>query len=380
MPKPFRKRGVDYPLATDMTTLPRKYFHDETIYSEELAKIFYRRWLFACRAEEIPEPGDYLLCEIGEESTLIVRDTHGMIQAFFNVCRHRGTRLCTTSGGHFRSKHIQCPYHSWTYDLAGRLVSAPLWPSDKTSGLPDLHLHRIETHVWEGFVFINLSDQPAPFEAELGQLVGRFAAWDMASLRCAHKVTYELECNWKLIFQNYQECYHCPGVHPLLSQLTPFDSASHDCMDGAVIGGFMDLSKPRGSMTMDGEAAGPSLGTVQGADLQRIYYYTIFPNLLLTPHPDFVLYHHVMPRGPNRIINTCHWLFSADVMNDVNHAARIESAVQFWDLTNRQDWAVCEQMQAGTKSRRYDRGVYTPSEDVLYALDKEYLRMMGHDS
>ncbi|MDX1479184.1 MAG: aromatic ring-hydroxylating dioxygenase subunit alpha [Saprospiraceae bacterium] len=379
MSRSFRKRGVDYPLSERMLALPGRYFHDQAIYEEELDKIFYQRWLFACRAEEIAGPGDFVVREIGHESIILVRDHEDVIRAWFNVCRHRGTRICTDASGCFTSKHIQCPYHAWTYNLQGELVSAPQFSRAERGSDRNFALFPAATHVWEGFVFINLSRDPVPFAEQMGQLNSRFADWDLPALRCAHRIRYDLKCNWKLIFQNYQECYHCPGVHPLLSTLTPFDSAAHDCMEGAVIGGYMDLTRQRGSMTMDGKAAGPPLGRVSGDDLQRVYYYTVYPNLLLTPHPDFVLYHHIIPHGPGRITNICHWLFHPDVINDVEAADRIQSAVAFWDLTNRQDWAVCEQMQAGTRSTRYDRGLYMSSEDVLYALDREYLRMMGHD-
>ena len=201
----------------------------------------------------------------------------------------------------------------------------------------------------------------------------------IADLRIARHIRYELNCNWKLILQNYQECYHCPGVHPLLTQLTPVQSAQHDSSKGAVIGGFMDLSKERGSMTIDGEAAAPPVCRVSGDDLQRIYYYSVFPNMLLTPHPDFVMYHHITPLGPGKILNDCYFLFDPRVIEDPNWKGRIQSAVDFWDLTNKQDWQVCEQMQIGTKSRRFDRGYYSGREDILYALDREVLKALGHE-
>jgi len=375
----FQKRGVDYSIVDGTRTLPGKYYHDEKIYKEEVEKIFYKFWIYAFRAEEIPSAGDYKLVQVEDESLIIVRDKSHEINALFNVCRHRGTQLCTEPTGSFISKAIQCPYHAWTYAMDGKLISAPAMKEGNGFIKDECSLHKAHVYVWEGFIFISLAENPEPFAIQMEALLGRFSSWRMGELRIAHHIKYELNCNWKLILQNYQECYHCPIVHPLLSQLTPVQSAQHDYSKGAVIGGFMDLTKVRGSMTMDGEAAAPPVNDVSGEDLQRIYYYSIFPNMLLTPHPDFVMIHHLTPLGPERLINNCYWLFHPDIINSEKAQAGIMSAVEFWDLTNKEDWKVCEQMQTGTKSNRFTRGFYSGREDILHALDKELLKALGHE-
>lgn len=375
----FKKRGIDYPTIGGKRTLPGKYYHDLDIYQQELDKIFYKFWLYACRAEEIPDVGDYKLVQVGEESIILVRDKAHEIRAHFNVCSHRGTQLCTEPKGNFKSKSIQCPYHAWTYALDGKLMAAPLMEEGNGFIKSECSLPKAHVHQWSGFIFISLAENPEPFEVQMEALVGKFSDWRMEELRIAKHIRYELNCNWKLILQNYQECYHCPGVHPLLSKLTPFQSAQHDFSKGAVIGGFMELTKERGSMTMNGDAAAPPVCDVSGADLQRVYYYSVFPNMLLTPHPDFVMFHHITPIGPEKIINECYWLFHPEVINDTQAQNGIASAVEFWDMTNLQDWTVCEQMQQGTKSKRFTRGYYSGGEDILYALDKELLKALGHD-
>ena len=375
----FKKRGVDYPIIDGTRTLPGKYYHSPEIYQEEVEKIFYKFWMYACRAEEIPSTGDYKLIHVADESLIIVRDKSDKIRALFNVCRHRGTQLCTEQQGSFKSKSIQCPYHAWTYGLDGKLMAAPLMQEGHAFKKDECPLHQASVHVWEGFVFINLDKNPIPFEVQMEALMGKFQEWKMDELRIAHHIRYELNCNWKLILQNYQECYHCPGVHPLLTELTPTQSAQHDANQGAVIGGFMDLTKKRGSMTMNGEAAAPPICDVAGDDLQRVYYYSVFPNPLLTPHPDFVLFHHITPLGPGKITNDCYWLFRPEIINDPGAQVGIKSAVDFWDLTNKQDWQVCEQMQTGTKSKRFTRGYYSGREDILHQLDQEVLQALGHD-
>ncbi len=374
----FTKRGVDYPIIDGLRTLPGRYYHSRKIYDEEIEKIFCKFWIYALRAEEIPSVGDYKLVQIEDEHLIIVRNEQNEINAFFNLCRHRGTQLCTEEKGTFSKKTIQCPYHAWTYGLDGKLLAAPLMKEGNGFLKSECRLHQAHVNNWEGFIFISLAHNPEPFEIQMEALIGKFSDWNMASLRIAHHIRYELKCNWKLILQNYQECYHCPGVHPLLSQWTPVQSAQHDYSKGAVIGGFMDLVNERGSMTMDGKAAAPPVCNVSGEDLQRIYYYSLFPNMLLTPHPDFVLFHHIQPLGPGKIINDCYWLFHPDVIENKNAKNGIKSAVQFWDLTNQQDWQVCEQMQIGTKSKRFTRGYYSGREDVLYSLDQELLKALGH--
>ncbi len=378
--KGFTKRGVDYPIVDGTRTLPGKYYHSSEIYQEEVEKIFYKFWIYACRAEEISAIGDYKLIKVEDESLILTRDKSGKIQALFNVCSHRGTQLCAEPSGNFKAGSIQCPYHAWTYSLDGKLLGAPLMKEENGFKKEECALPQASVYIWEGFVFINLDKKPIPFEKHMEALMGKFSDWKMEELRIAHHIKYELNCNWKLILQNYQECYHCPGVHPKLAELTPVQSAQHDAEKGAVIGGFMDLTKERGSMTMDGEAAAPPICDVSGDDLQRIYYYSIFPNLLLTPHPDFVLFHHITPLGPEKIINDCYWLFRPEVIDDSAAQERIKSAVDFWDLTNKQDWQVCEQMQVGTKSKRFTRGYYSGREDILHQLDKEVLKALGHDA
>ncbi|GMQ82403.1 MAG: aromatic ring-hydroxylating dioxygenase subunit alpha [Rhodothermia bacterium] len=367
---------MDYQVPEEMYTLPGEYYHSEEIYGQELKKIFYQRWQLACREEQLPEGGDFVVVPVGDESIIVSRTKTGEIMAHFNVCRHRGTRICMEEKGHFENGIIQCPYHAWQYDLDGALKGAPFMHDVQGFKKEDNSLYSATVRLWGGFVFISLSETPAPFEDEMGALIGRFEDWRLPELRIAHHIPYRLKCNRKLILHNYQECYHCPGVHPLLSNWTPFQNAVHDRMEGAVIGGYMELTKERGSMTMDGEVAAPPVCDVSGDDLQRVHCYSVYPNFLLSPHPDFVMYHLIRTINVGEITNDCYFLLHPDVISDEEKLVRFQSAIKFWDMTNRQDWAVCEQMQLGTRSNRFKRGRYAPQEDILYALDKELLKAL----
>ena len=234
-------------------TLPGKYYTSSEIYQAELERIFYESWLCAGRAEQIPNPGDYFLQAVGPESIIIVRAKDGRVHAFYNVCRHRGTRMFAEEKGKF-SSCMQCPYHAWTYDLQGQLIGAPLMDELVGFDKSDYPLHPVALVEWEGFLYINLSRQPAPFEATFAPLLGKFADWSLSGLRVAAHIEYEVKANWKLIVQNYSECYHCPLIHPDLAHLSPYRSGRNDLFEGPFLGGFMDLRHEFGSMTVSGRA------------------------------------------------------------------------------------------------------------------------------
>jgi glycine betaine catabolism A len=355
-------------------TLPRERFVSEQNFAREQERIFSQQWLCIGRAGQIPNAGDYFLFNIGAESIIINRDKQGQIHAHFNVCRHRGTRICEEASGKFRGS-IQCPYHAWTYDLQGNLIGAP--NMDKVEGFnrQEHPLHRAALHEWDGFLFVNLSQDPEPFEQAFAPLIGKFSDWQITNLRSARRIEYQVRANWKLIVQNYSECNHCSLVHPELVKKSPPTSGHNDLTEGPFLGGFMELHHEVGSMTMTGNVSAEPIPTVKGLDLDRVYYYSIFPNMLLSLHPDYVMYHTLTPISPTETRVTCDWLFHPDsaAKPDFNP----QDAIEFWDMTNRQDWHVCEISQLGVQSRVYQPSPYAPNESLPAAFDREYLRMMG---
>jgi Rieske 2Fe-2S family protein len=194
-------------------------------------------------------------------------------------------------------------------------------------------------------------------------------------------VEYDVKANWKLMFENYAECYHCPGVHPMLSKVSPYDSAENDLTEGPFLGGFMKINKGK-SLTMSGEACAMAIGKDQeqeqeqeNGDGERVFYYSIFPNMLLSMHPDYVMVHQLWPQSPERTFILCDWFFHQDafVRSDFNP----EDAIEFWDVTNKQDWHVCELSQQGIASRAYTPGPYSSRESIPAAWDREYLKVMS---
>jgi Rieske 2Fe-2S family protein len=356
------------------STLPGRYYTSREIFAEEEERIFRRRWLCVGREAQVAEPGAYFLASSARESVIILRDEGGLARAFYNVCRHRGTRLCEEEKGRL-GRSIQCPYHAWTYALDGRLIGAPHMDGVDGFEKGDYPLHSAALESWEGFLFLNLSSDPEPLPQAFAPLTDRFRRFGLARLRTWRRIEYDVRANWKLLFQNYSECLHCPVIHPGLARRTPYRSGENDLVDGPFLGGFMMLEAGSESLTASGRACGPAVGELPDEDLRRVYYYSIFPNLLLSLHPDYVMFHTLWPEAPDRTRVVCEWLFHPDAFGAAEHDP--EDAVKFWDITNREDWHVCELSQAGVSSRSYVPGPYSTRESLPAAWDREYLSKLG---
>jgi phenylpropionate dioxygenase-like ring-hydroxylating dioxygenase large terminal subunit len=362
------------PYAADAKSLPQKYFVSPDIFTKEQAEIFSKEWLLVGHQNQIPDAGDYIVRQVNRESLFVIRDRGAKIHGFFNVCRHRGSRLIEDNCGNRAA--IQCPYHAWTYGLDGRLIGAP--HMDEVPGFEkaDYPLHEVNLGVWEGFIFVNLRDTSAErgdysLERWFAPLSGKFSHWNMSILQPAKRVEYDVRANWKLMFENYSECYHCPGVHPQLQKVSPYDSAENDLREGPFLGGFMKIN-PGKSLTMSGNACAAFVGEIE--NLQQVFYYSIFPNMLLSLHPEYVMVHQLWPQSPERTLIVCDWLFHPEAFKrkDFNP----DDAIEFWDITNKQDWHVCELSQQGISLRAYEPGPYSARESIPAAWDDYYLQQM----
>jgi Rieske 2Fe-2S family protein len=360
-------------VAAGAKTLPASWYTSPEIFAKERERIFLREWLCVGREEDVTAAGDFFTTERAGESLIVTR-AGGTIHVFYNVCRHRGTRICERESGHFQGA-IQCPYHGWTYGLDGGLKVARNMAEVPDFDRSEYPLKAAAVALWDGFIFVNLNDNAKAFEDVFAPLIGRFDRWNPAGLRTARNITYELKCNWKLIFLNYSECYHCPLVHPQLDRLSPSDSGRNDLSEGPFLGGYSELRQPGSSLTMSGQSARPPIGSVSGADLDRVYYYTIFPSLLFSTHPDYVMVHYVRPIAADRTEVICAWLFDPATIAQFDFEP--SDVVDFWDLTNRQDWHVNELTQLGLSSRAYSPGPYSNAEGLLNAFDRHYLSVMG---
>jgi glycine betaine catabolism A len=357
-------------------TLHGRFYTSQEIFAEERERVFSRRWVCIGRESQIADPGSFVVKEVAGESLIILRDRSQEIRAYFNVCRHRGTRICTEHSGRF-SNTIQCPYHAWTYTLDGKLLGAPSMDGVEGFDKGEFPLHSIAIARWEGFLFVNLAPNPERFEMAFAPLLGKFARYQLPSLRVERRIEYDLACNWKLVFENYSECYHCATVHPQLVRLSPADSGENDLTDGPFLGGYMTLPNAEG-LSRSGRACAIPVGDLPTEDLRRVYYYSIFPNMLLSLHADYVMAHYIQPISPERTRIECEWLFHPEASS--RPGFNPDDGVSFWDETNRQDWRMCELSQLGISSRAYTPGPYSPRESISAAFDREYLAAMEIDS
>ncbi|HEY2139150.1 MAG TPA: aromatic ring-hydroxylating dioxygenase subunit alpha [Chthoniobacterales bacterium] len=362
-------------------SMAQRYFVSPEIFAEEQEKIFSRHWLLVGHQSQIAKAGDYFVAKVADESLIIARDQRSTIRGFYNVCRHRGTRLCEEQSGH--SATIQCPYHAWTYALDGRLIGSPHMDEVPGFDKTNFSLQPVKLGVWEGFIFASLADDPTALEEWFAPLNEKFSDWSLARLKSVKRVEYDVQANWKLMFENYSECYHCPGVHPMLSKVSPYDSAENDLTEGPFLGGFMKINKGR-SLTMSGKACALRIDHEHDHEqeqvherAERVFYYSIFPNMLLSMHPEYVMVHQLWPQAPDRTLIVCDWLFHPDADEAADPTYNPEDAIEFWDLTNKQDWHVCELSQRGIGSRVYEPGPYSSRESIPAAWDREYLRRMG---
>ena len=356
-------------LVDGAKSLPQRYFVSPDIFAKEQSEIFSKQWLLVGHQSQVPKPGDYLLTTIAGESVIVSKDQKSQVRGFYNVCRHRGTRLREDACGH--ASAIQCPYHAWTYALDGRLIGAPHMDDVQGFDKADYSLHRVNLGLWEGLIFVNLEKNPEPLEKWFAPLKEKFLPWNMPILQPAKRIEYDVRANWKLMFENYSECYHCPGVHPQLQKVSPYDSAENDLREGPFLGGFMKINRGK-SLTMSGNACAAFVGEIE--NLQQVFYYSIFPNMLLSLHPEYVMVHQLWPQSPERTLIVCDWLFHPDAF--ARKDFKPEDAIEFWDMTNKQDWHVCELSQQGIASRAYEPGPYSSRESILAAWDRYYLSVM----
>lgn len=355
------------------TSLHVDWYRDPARYEQELAAIFLRDWVCVGRGEEWAGPGDHRVLDLFGESVLIVRNGEGRLRAFYNLCRHRGARLCASGedqhgaglrGGVMGGKVIRCPYHAWSYDLDGRLINAPFLADQPGFDAAEITLHPVGLAEWGGFVFVCLTPADAPdFDALIAAPAGRIARYPLADLRVGRRIDYPVAANWKVLCENYNECYHCGPVHPELCAIVPSFRE----------GGGSDLDWARGiphregatTFTASGETRRRSFPGLDEDEQTRHKGELLLPNLFLSLSRDHVAAFILTPLAVDRTQVTCLFLFESFELEKPDFDPG--DAVDFWDLVNRQDWAVCESVQRGMSSRVFDYGALSPLED--WSLD-----------
>jgi Rieske 2Fe-2S family protein len=363
---------------TPKETLPGRDYHDPAVYEADRNRIFHSLWSCIGREEQLAEPGDYLTQELVGESILVTRTLGGELRGHYNVCRHRGTRLADGCG-HVR-KVLTCPYHAWSYDLEGKLVGTPNVHEEEGFDRAAHPLWRVHVETWAGFVFVNLSDDPPPLREWLASDPDNplwFDKYRVEDLRIGRELTYEVAANWKIIVENFNECLHCPTVHPELVQIVPiYRKGEVEERDGWWGNSLADGA---GSFTTTGASGLPALPGIDATDAHTYYGFHVFPNVLLNFMPDSVMYYLLLPRGPEHTTVISNYLFRPETIEGVDgFEGKAGEIVKFWDLVSRQDWGICERAQTGVRSRSYAGGGVYPFQDrLLRAFNKRYAAVRG---
>jgi Rieske 2Fe-2S family protein len=349
------------------TMLPPDAFRNQSVAEWELATIF-RGWICVGHVSSVDEPGKFVTREIGPDSVVVIAAEDGTPHAFLNVCRHRGSRIVLEREGHVR-RRLRCPYHGWSYGLDGSLRAAPHMDGVEDFDFNCWGLMPVRMAVVGGLVLVDLSGEAPEADEHVGELRGHLDRYRAGTLELGDRREYVVEANWKGIAENYNECLHCPGVHPELNALSDYMSGEEVTGEGAWCGGTMTLRE--GSTTMateGGHTRRPPITGLSGADLETILYLVLFPNALVSFHPDYLMLHTLWPTAPGRTEVVCEWFFEPQTIarDDFDPS----DAVDFWDTVNRQDWHVCELAQKGVRTRGYTAGRYSAEEVDVHAFDQ----------
>jgi glycine betaine catabolism A len=340
--------------------LPAAWYYDPAHYTRELDAFWYGGWIAACREEEIASVGDWKTVRIGTQTLVVLRDENLELKAFHNTCRHRGSILCTAEQGRFERSRIVCPYHSWTYDLAGRLIATPRRMDTPDFDMKEFPLFEVAVDCWGGFVFLNLGKKGS-LKKETADLEQRFKNYDFENLEIGKRIVADVKANWKLLAENFSECFHCPPVHPELCRVvTAYQDAGAWGLRGKT------ETKPQykagaKTLTLDGTSRISSFKNLSEEERKRIYVPAMLPpNLFLNVQPDYVNSHMMFPTGPESVRIVYDWLFEPRHLPlagpDLQHY------VALWEVTNAQDARNCEWQQQGIHSREFKHGNFVPQE------------------
>ena len=342
--------------------LPRAAYVDPAVFEWEQRNIF-SGWHCVGHAADLDGVGAQRAVGSGANGILLVRGEDGVVRAFANVCRHRGHELMAC-GAATKRRGIVCPYHSWSFKLTGELRNAPGF--DNGDGFDPAQFGLIELRLidWHGWLFVDPSGRDEDFADHVAGTEEIVGPYQPENLTVVARHSYELATNWKVIVENYQECYHCSAIHPELSRISPPTSGANVDLPGNWMGGWMSMIDEAETMSLTGRSGGVAIKGLSEQELRTVMYLVGFPNLLASLHPDYVMTHRMTPLAVDRTYVECTWAFPKDAVEKPDFDASY--AVDFWDLTNRQDWAACEAVQRGLSSPHARPGPLAPDEEGVY--------------
>jgi Rieske 2Fe-2S family protein len=353
-------------------TLPADAYLSEEVFEWELANLFRSSWVCVGRSDELVSPGQIRAVDVAGEGVLLARDRDtAELTGFSNVCRHRGHELAPV-GDAIDARLIRCPYHAWSYRFNGDLRAAPTFTQTPGFDLSDYPLVAISVAEYLGWVWVDLSGDAPPIEGHFGNLAGYTPVYETERIRTAAVHSYVVDANRKVIVENYNECYHCSSIHPELCEVTPPESGHDHQPTGMWCGGTMILKDHAVTMSLDGASNGVNFAGLDADAAREVWYVTVMPNLLLSMHPDYVMNHRLTPLSTGQTHIECAWLFPPEAIELEGFDPAY--AVDFWDITNREDWTACENVMKGVRHKGYRPGPLSSWEGTVY----QYLAVMGN--
>ncbi len=388
----------------------QEFYTSDAVFNADMDQIISRKWIMADHVSRIPNKGDYFLFRIGSEQIIVIRENPDSVHAFFNVCRHRGSTICQAESGN--APRLVCPYHAWTFGLDGKLISARLMPEDFNKA--ENSLHPCHIRVFHGLIFINMSEgEPDDFDATFGDMGPILDYHGIADARIAHSGSYPTTANWKLVIENFFECYHCVPSHPEFCSMHPAESliavgAGPSSGPADAIAAFAPkqaaweasaaaLGRPVGTIddetdsshlrllmqrqakegwaaeTQDGTAPSPLMGKRTAPDHGRMHLsFSPFTQIVADDH--FVILFQFTPRSALESDVEMIWLVDGRATED---EVDIEKMIWGYHATTSQDKIITENNQEGIKSRRYRPGRYSDQEGSVVKFQKWYLAQFG---
>jgi Rieske 2Fe-2S family protein len=388
----------------------REFYSDEEVYRLDCQRVWRAGWLFAGHSCEISKQGDYFTLEVDGDSVIVTRDGTGQARALHNVCRHRGSLICDKGAG--QVKRLVCPYHRWTYDLDGRLLHAPGMQEDLDKS--ELGLQSINIRETAGLIFISLASDPPDFDAAHDLLATLAKPQGLARAKVAKAVDYLVKANWKLVWENNRECFHCNANHPQYIKanfdhynpddttpdirkqisaaisrseakwaasglavshkqtgMTTFPDAERNIWYSAnrtaLVDGFV-------SESMDGAQVAPLMGDYPDSDVGTLRMRTL-PNFWNHSSCDHGVSTRLLPKGPQLTAIRVWWLVDEGAVEGRDYD--LAKLMPFWQLTSEQDWEICERQQRGVNSLAYIPGPYsTYKEYNVDAFVRWYLNQL----
>jgi len=361
-------------LTTAVDGLPASFYFDPGHHQLEMTRIWYRNWIYVCRSSDIGTARTFRTLEVGDQSILVVRGEDRVARAFHNTCRHRGAALCRTAEGRFSAAGIVCPYHSWRYSLRGDLLQTSSRQHGDGFDRRNFSLYSLPVNEWNGFIFAALTNEPPPFSAGFDLPLNRLDDWQLGDLVVGHTLRKTIQCNWKVFWENYNECLHCPGVHPRLAQLVPlFGRALLERRDDPSWQDHADDDDPKyggglrtgaESWSMDGKPVGVPFPGVSPEDRKAGHLYlTSVPSMFIVAHVDYVRVVRLRPLGPERTEMSIEFLFLPETLADPKRD--LMNAVEFTDIVMSEDAEICELNQRGLRALPHAGGVLMPEEYAI---------------